>query len=330
MRIEIDTYEATQLYLGGHSVLAYKLFNLFGSISIYDPNYPGQVKTITYDTSSKTFNTYSGYDIITEEAHGSLPLTEPYQNILDDAEANFHGSKTAQITITTPTSGATVSDPTVNLQGKINSGQVLVTKLTVFVGSTQFMADIGTDGNFNIPIILYSGENHLTFETQGHNADGNLILVPNLINPIDFVINLNAPRAEMLVTLTWDTNDTDLDLYVTDPTGDTSWYQHKVTADGGTLDYDVTTGYGPEHWTLLTTDTIRYNSPYKVRVHYYSDHGHGPTNYTVTIKLYVGTSREQDYSYRGNLSVSNPSNASPGSTGPDWVDISNLVLQPAN
>ncbi len=337
MRTDLKNSGPVLIYLahsngtsGAHSVLAYKLFNLDGSISIYDPNYPGQVNTITYNANTKTFNPYAGYDVITEDAQGSLSLTEPYQNILEDADANFHGSKTAQISITSPTNGATVTDRTVQLQGTINSGQVLVNKLTVLVGSTQYMVNIGTDGSFTIPINLERGANHLTFKTEGNDANGQPISAPNNMSATDFVINLNASQSEMLVTLTWDTNDTDLDTYVTDPTGDTSWFQHKVTADGGTLDYDVTTGYGPEHWTLLTTNTIRYNSPYIVRVHYYSDHGHGPTNYTVTIKLYEGTSREQDYSYRGNLSANNPSNAAPGSTGPDWVDVSNVVLQPAS
>src|SRR6266571_5508231 len=150
IRTDLKNSGPVLIYLGhpggtgsAHSVLAYKLFNLDGSISIYDTNHPGQVNTITYDTSSKTFDAYAGYDVITEDAQGSLPVAEPYQHILDDADANFHGSNTAQITITTPTNGATVSARTVQLQGTINSGQVLVTKLTVFVGSTQYMANIG-------------------------------------------------------------------------------------------------------------------------------------------------------------------------------------------
>jgi hypothetical protein len=145
----------------------------------------------------------------------------------------------------------------------------------------------------------------------------------------DFTLNLNIPKSVILVTLTWDTNDTDIDTYVIDPVGDYSCYYHKATADGGELDYDITTGYGPEHWTLMTTDTVRYDQPYIIRLHYYSDHGNGPSNYTVSIKVYEGTSRVQEYWYRGNLAVSNPSNNAPDGSGEDWVDIANITLTQA-
>ena len=314
---------------GAHSVLAYAFNHLDGTINIYDPNHPGVSQTITYDSSSKSFNAYSGYDGIIYNGDGSLSLTEPYQNILDDADANFQGSGNATINLTSYTNGQTVTERNITLSGNIESGQVLVTKLKVFVGSTAFSVNVGSDGSFSLPLSLESGINHLQFVTQGNNASGSLIDVPNNMTTTDFTLNLNIPKSVILVTLTWDTNDTDIDTYVIDPVGDYSCYYHKVTADGGTLDYDITTGYGPEHWTLMTTDTIRYGQPYKVRLHYYSDHGNGPSNYTVSIKVYEGTSREQEYWYRGNLAVSNPSNNAPNGSGADWVDIADITLTQA-
>lgn len=130
----------------------------------------------------------------------------------------------------------------------------------------------------------------------------------------------------ILVTLTWDT-PTDIDLYVTDPTGDTSWYGHKITADGGELDYDDTDGYGPEHWMLQNTDTLRYGQPYIVRVHNYSNHSYtGPTHYTVSIKLGEGTPQEQVFWYTGTLTTAGGS-SSPGTTGSSWANIANITLQ---
>jgi hypothetical protein len=151
----------------------------------------------------------------------------------------------------------------------------------------------------------------------------------NNFDTLDFTLNAVVPTSVILMTLTWNTNDTDLDTYVIDPTGDYSAYYHKVTADGGTLDRDVTTGFGPEHWTLLNTNTIRYNQPYRFRVHYYSDHGHGPSNYTVTIELYEGTNRQATYTYTGGLAVSNYANSAPNGIGPDWADIPTITLTPA-
>ena len=313
-----------------HSVLAYAFNHLDGKISIYDPNHPGVTKEIEYDSSASSFDTYSGYDGIIYNGDGSLNLTEPYQNILDDAESDFQRSGNATINITSHTNGEQTEDRNINLAGTIESGQVLVTKLTVTVGSTPFSANVGYDGSFNIPISLEGGINHLQFTTKGNDADGKLIDVPNNMATTDFTIDLDVPSSVILVTLTWDTNDTDVDLYVIDPTGDYSCFYHQMTSDGGELDYDITEGYGPEHWTLMSADTVRYDEPYSVRLHYYSDHDSGPTNYTVTIKVYEGTAREATYSYRGNLSVNNSYNDSPDGAGADWVDIASITLTEEN
>ncbi len=308
-----------------HSVLAYAFNHLDGDISLYDPNHPGTTKTIHFDSSENSFDSYSGYDGIVYNGDGSLNLSEPYQNILDDADSNFQRSGNAVININSHTDGQQTTDRNIELAGIIESGEVLVTKFTVMVGSTPFSVNLGNDGSFNIPISLESGINHLQFVTEGNDSNGNLINVPNNMATIDFTIDLNVPNSVILVTLTWDTNDTDIDLYVIDPTGDYSCWYNQTTSDGGELDYDIITGYGPEHWTLMSTDTVRYDKPYKVRLHYFSDHGNGSSNYTVTIKVYENTDREQVYSYRGNMSANDSYNDAPDDTGADWVDIATIV-----
>lgn len=323
---------------GAHSVLAYAFNHLDGDISLYDPNHPGTTKTIHFDSSDNSFDSYSGYDGIVYNGDGSLNLTEPYQNILDNADSNFQRSGNATINIHSHTDGQQTTDRSIQLTGTIESGEVLVTKLTVMVGSTPFSVNVGNDGSFNIPISLESGVNHLQFVTEGNvlikEDDGSshveLANIPNNMATVDFTIDLNVPNSIILVTLTWDTNDTDIDLYVVDPTGDYSCFYHQITADGGELDYDITTGYGPEHWTLMSTDIIRYNEPYRVRLHYYSDHGHGSSNYTVTIKVYEGKGGEQVYSYRGNMAVNDAWNVAPDDTGADWVDIGTIILTQNN
>ncbi|MBF0566714.1 MAG: hypothetical protein HQK89_15925 [Nitrospirae bacterium] len=324
---------------GAHSVLAYDINSLTSPyvISIYNPNNPGQVKQITYNPPSLfnlgvgNFYAYAGYDVITYNGDGSLRLTENYLSILTDADNHFNSSANAVITVRSHTNGQTVTDRNVTLTGNITSGQVLVTRLKVLVGSTEFITNVDNSGNFSIAINLENGVNHLTFVTQGNSETPGEIYVnlPNNMMTTDFTLNLNSTAAVMLVTVTWNTNDTDVDTYVIDPTGDYSSYYHLVTADGGRLDHDVTTGYGPEHWTLTYANTIRYNQPsYKVRLHYYSDHGHGGTNYTVSIKLYEGTSREQTSGFSGYLPVSSPGNNQPNGSGADWADIASITLVP--
>lgn len=48
------------------------------------------------------------------------------------------------------------------------------------------------------------------------------------------------------VLLSWDTDQTDLDLHVVTPDGGHAWYGAQVLDNGGALDVDVTTGFGPE------------------------------------------------------------------------------------
>ncbi len=307
-----------------HSVLAYGYND--SNISIYDPNHPNTTRTIIYNTADESWDDYSGYDGIVYNGDGSLNLTEPYSNILNDAENDFYSSADATITVTSHSNGDNVSTHNTTLLGSITSSEVLVTQLEVFVGPASFTADIGLDGAFDINISLQQGENHLQYVTRGNDAGGNLIVLPNDMVTVDFVLNGIFDLSIILVTLTWDKNDTDVDLYLINPVGDYSCYYNMLTEAGGELDYDDVDGYGPEHWTLELADTIYYNQDYYVRIHYYDDHDNGPTNYNVTIMLYEGTDRETTYTFRGNLADDDFDNDGPGDTGPDWRDIATIQL----
>ena len=59
----------------------------------------------------------------------------------------------------------------------------------------------------------------------------------------------NCP-VDIRVILTWNTNDCDIDLWVTDPNGEKCFYSHKETVIGGRISDDITRGYGPEEFCL--------------------------------------------------------------------------------
>jgi len=59
----------------------------------------------------------------------------------------------------------------------------------------------------------------------------------------------NMP-VDIRVVIDWDANDTDVDLWVTDPHGERCSYQNKATKIGGRISNDVTQGYGPEEFRL--------------------------------------------------------------------------------
>ncbi|MGK0390666.1 MAG: hypothetical protein ACI94Y_003426 [Maribacter sp.] len=78
--------------------------------------------------------------------------------------------------------------------------------------------------------------------------------------------DINQNDADLLVTISWNTDNTDIDLHVKEPTGEVCFYQNKVTKIGGTITQDVTQGYGPEMYILNTAKKGKY----EIKVNYYS------------------------------------------------------------
>jgi hypothetical protein len=75
--------------------------------------------------------------------------------------------------------------------------------------------------------------------------------------------------------LSWETDANDVDFHIEDMAGGHAYYKEPVLASGGRLYADVTTGYGPECFTIRLPAAER--SPvYKLRAHYYS---RGPMGY---------------------------------------------------
>ena len=77
-----------------------------------------------------------------------------------------------------------------------------------------------------------------------------------LIKPID---------CDMRITMTWDADNTDVDLHVVEPSGEEAYYSHNRTTIGGRVSRDFTQGYGPEEYTLRKA----MGDTYKVRAKYY-------------------------------------------------------------
>jgi Ca-activated chloride channel homolog len=67
------------------------------------------------------------------------------------------------------------------------------------------------------------------------------------------------------VVLSWDADNTDIDLHVTDPDGQVAYYGQPRTRQGGRMSADFTGGYGPEEFAL------RRPKPgvYTVRAHFF-------------------------------------------------------------
>jgi hypothetical protein len=103
---------------------------------------------------------------------------------------------------------------------------------------------------------------------------------------------LRVPAGDLRVTMTWNTDNTDIDLWVTDPSGERCYYGHRDTAAGGHLLDDVTQGFGPERFQLERAPRGEYH----VQAHYYGNNGNrlvADTYVTLTIAQRVGTAQQQ-------------------------------------
>lgn len=74
---------------------------------------------------------------------------------------------------------------------------------------------------------------------------------PNTIDTSRFDQRLlrNLP-VDLRVVLNWDADNTDMDLWVTDPNGERAYYGNRLTHQGGRMSNDLTAGYGPEEFML--------------------------------------------------------------------------------
>ena len=78
-----------------------------------------------------------------------------------------------------------------------------------------------------------------------------------------------GPKLDVFVWLGWDTDHTDVDLHVLEPTGEEVYYSHnKSMTTGAAISRDFTQGYGPEVYTLPKAP----KGQYKVQTNYYASH----------------------------------------------------------
>jgi hypothetical protein len=63
---------------------------------------------------------------------------------------------------------------------------------------------------------------------------------------------------DLRATLSWDADNTDIDLWVTDPNGERAFYGNPLSYQGGRMSKDITSGYGPEEFSLKRAKPGKY------------------------------------------------------------------------
>jgi hypothetical protein len=87
---------------------------------------------------------------------------------------------------------------------------------------------------------------------------------------------------DLRIVLTWDTDNTDIDLHVVEPSGEVAFYSHNRTTIGGLVSRDFTQGYGPEEYVLRKL----MPGQYQIKANFYGSRDQkmiGPTTVQATI-----------------------------------------------
>jgi len=103
---------------------------------------------------------------------------------------------------------------------------------------------------------------------------------------------LGVGNPDLIVTMMWNTDRTDVDLHVLEPSGEECFYKNPNTRAGGRITADVTEGFGPEMYTL---DRGQHGK-YTVKANYYgSDTNRTQVRSKIHVTVYegFGTKREK-------------------------------------
>jgi hypothetical protein len=142
-----------------------------------------------------------------------------------------------------------------------------------------------------IEVVALMEVNHLVARMKAVGL-GQSVLDPRLVALLD---------VDIRAVLEWNTDKTDMDLWVDEPTGEQAIYSNPTTEIGGRLSNDMTAGFGPEEYLLrrapngeyilqvnvYASDVLDPNGPSTVRVRLFRDWGR-PTekqeSFTIELK----------------------------------------------
>jgi hypothetical protein len=134
--------------------------------------------------------------------------------------------------------------------------------------------------------------------------------------PID--ARLRRPLdVDVRIALTWDTDQTDMDLWVVEPSGEKCFYSHPLTTIGGMISHDFTSGYGPEEY--LARRALR--GEYQVKANFYGSRSQtltGPTTVQAVVITNFGRPEEERQAMTLRLT-----------TAREVVDVGTLRFSPA-
>ena len=227
--------------------------------------------------------------------------------------AAAHAQESPRTTIETPAGGWRASDSTqrdfvqtvtypasnVNTEGRSKSALIAgrVAKdianagrkpARLVVDGVALPLDVADDGRFARPWSFGPGAHGVSVKSGSTGGGERRVQF--------YEANANRVAPRLRVVLSWDTDMTDIDLHVVSPDGQHVWYGDRVVDNGGALDVDVTTGFGPE----IYANPGPVPGVYHVYVNYY---GAGERDDVITVAQVAvieneGTPREKQQVFR--------------------------------
>ncbi len=144
------------------------------------------------------------------------------------------------------------------------------------------MATRTWDGRFpEVELIALNEMNHII---GLHPKDVDVSKIPAAL--------LYSVAADVRVVMDWDSDNCDIDLWVTDPSAVKCYFGNRFTASGGRLSRDLTGGYGPEEYMIRKAP----KGTFKVQANYYGDRQQrlsGPTTVQVAVYRNYGRPNER-------------------------------------
>jgi uncharacterized protein YfaP (DUF2135 family) len=282
----------------------------------------------------------SGWYYIPSVPAGSRVVTFALGGFVTSHQVTVASGGMVELNVQLSGSSATVTQPpvvtlnppvvnqdagTAQLSGQITN---LDANVAVLIhNGNESLISVSGDGSFTHTVVLQVGSNRLA--VRATNA-----VATTISNAYTVDYDPAAGDFVFRVTLTWDTDYSDMDLHIWSPSAQHSRFDHK-SIDAGSLDVDDTEGYGPENFTCTALQAGRF----RIAVNNYDLDGQPPTR--CIISVYTGSRASNRISARYGpylLSTQNGNTGYPvtGNTDSWWrvcdIDVSSagtVSFQPA-
>lgn len=185
---------------------------------------------------------------------------------------------------------------------KNNDGRLLVGAYDDLNRSLELYRDVVMKDWERFPeieVIALMEANEVWARVKGIDAEtgGRALSVRNPLDP-RLVKNLDC---DVRIVMTWDADETDIDLHVKEPSGEEAFYGHNLTTIGGMVSKDFTQGYGPEEYCLRRA----MPGVYTIETNYFGSRSQklmGPVTVQATVITHFGRPDEKRESLTLRLS----------------------------